>query len=526
MLRFIIILIAILNFILSNNDKNIELPIGMTDDEKLRIDEIFTMGRETDPPPIPIRNIAEYERMAGVLIRYPFGISTDIIAEISENVIIYCLVASSQQSSAISLMENNSVNMDNVEWILGETDSYWTRDYGPWWVVDGNRDISVVDFTYNRPRFNDNDAPLKLSNHLDVPYYASDIIHAGGNYMTDGMGIAASSDLVYDENNISQEDVHLIMENYYGISTYHVVDDPNNTYIDHIDCWGKYLSPTKVLIREVPDSHPQYDEIEEVAEYFSNTLNQWGEPWSLFRVWTPNNEPYTNSLLINEKVLVPITGGGHDDDALAQYELALPGYEVMGFTGSWESTDALHCRIKGIPDIQMLQVFHNPLNNGAEPNGSVYEFEVIVDDISQAGIIVDSMKVYWKTIASLNWSSDNLIKSDISEDNRWFGTIPALLDSGNIQYYIKTADSSGRVENNPMAGWHTFFAHPTEVCDAWSVGDVDNSGSLDIIDILFLSDFIMNNFSGICSNSVSDINNDNEITLLDLIFLVNIVVNS
>ena len=24
-----------------------------------------------------------------------------------------------------------------------------------------------------------------------------------------------------------------------------MVADPNNEYIDHIDCWGKYLSPTK-----------------------------------------------------------------------------------------------------------------------------------------------------------------------------------------------------------------------------------------------------------------------------------------
>ena len=41
----------------------------------------------------------------------------------------------------------------------------------------------------------------------------------------------------------------------------------NNTYIDHIDCWGKYISPTKVLIREVPDNHPQYDMIEETKLY-------------------------------------------------------------------------------------------------------------------------------------------------------------------------------------------------------------------------------------------------------------------
>ena len=181
--------------------------------------------------------------------------------------------------------------------------------------------------------------------------------------MTDGMGISASSSLVFEENEIPEADLLQLMETYYGIDTYHVIDDPNNSYIDHIDCWGKYLSPTKVLIREVPESHPQYDEIEETADYFADTLNQWGEPWELFRVWTPGDQPYTNSLILNEKILVPITGGSWDDEALAVYEVAFPGYEVLGFTGSWESTDALHCRVKGIPDLDMLQIFHNPLND-------------------------------------------------------------------------------------------------------------------------------------------------------------------
>ena len=314
-----LILSLFVSVILATNNSRGELPIGLTEDERTRIHEIYTMGRDTDPPSTPIRNVAEYERMEGVLIRYPFGISTTLIAEMSEDVTIYCLVSSSQQSAASNAMENGGANMDNLEFVVGPTDSYWTRDYGPWWVVNGERNMSIVDFTYNRPRPNDNDAPLKMSNHLDVPYYATDIVHAGGNYMTDGMGISASSSLVFEENEIPDADLLQLMENYYGIDTYHVIDDPNNSYIDHIDCWGKYLSPTKVLIREVPESHPQYDEIEETADYFADTLNQWGEPWELFRVWTPGDQPYTNSLILNEKILVPITEGSWDDEALAVY---------------------------------------------------------------------------------------------------------------------------------------------------------------------------------------------------------------
>ncbi|SVB28632.1 uncharacterized protein METZ01_LOCUS181486, partial [marine metagenome] len=243
----LVIILLILSVLSATDRFQGELPIGLTEEEKTRIHEIYSMGRDTDPPPLPIRNVAEYERMDGVLIRYPFGISTALVAEMSEDVMIYCLVSSTQQNSALNSMSNGGVNMDNVEFVVGSTDSYWTRDYGPWWVVDGNRNMSIVDFTYNRPRPNDNQAPYKMSIHLNVPYFATDLVHAGGNYMTDGLGISASTDLVLDENEIPDAQVLQIMEDYYGIETYHVVPDPNNTYIDHIDCWGKYLSPTKVL---------------------------------------------------------------------------------------------------------------------------------------------------------------------------------------------------------------------------------------------------------------------------------------
>ena len=58
-----------------------ELPIGLTEEEKNNIHIIYEMGRDTDPPIAPVRNIAEFERMSGVLIRYPFGISVEIIRE-------------------------------------------------------------------------------------------------------------------------------------------------------------------------------------------------------------------------------------------------------------------------------------------------------------------------------------------------------------------------------------------------------------------------------------------------------------
>ena len=340
-----------------------ELPIGFTEEEWNNRHLIQEMGYRTDPPPAPVRNIAEFEPMQGVLIRYPFGISTSIIREMAEDVTVYCLVSSGSQNSAYNSMNNAGVNMANVEFVLGTTDSYWTRDYGPWWVVDGNGDIGVVDFTYNRPRPNDNQAPFKMSEHLDVPYYSADFVSAGGNYMTDGFGISASTQIAYTENDECGTNdswsiplapctyIDDIMEDYYGINQYHVVADPNNEYIDHIDCWGKFLSSTKLMLRSVSTSHSQYDEIEDVVEYFESTTTVQGTPWEISRVYTPSDQPYTNSLILNNKVFVPIMNSSWDDDALAAYQEAMPSHEILPFTGSWYSTDGLHCRAKGIPDL-------------------------------------------------------------------------------------------------------------------------------------------------------------------------------
>ena len=83
-----------------------------------------------------------------------------------------------------------------------------------------------------------------------------------------------------------------------------------------------------------------------------------------------------------------------DDDAINAYELAMPGYEIIGVTGSWESTDALHCRVKGIPDLDMLQLFHNPLRDTVNLFiNEGYMINAVIDDLSKK-IMNDSIKIF------------------------------------------------------------------------------------------------------------------------------------
>jgi agmatine/peptidylarginine deiminase len=426
------------------------LPHEMTPEEKVLWDSSRPDVGRTDPPRGRVRQTAEFEAMEGVLIRYPLGISYDIVAEMSEDVIVYTIVSSrSVMNQAINNYQANGVNLDNCEFIIAPTDSYWTRDYGPWWITHGKASFSIVDFTYNRPRPNDDNIPGVVSRYFRVPKFEMDLIHAGGNYMTDGMGIAASTDLVLTENpDKTVADIEQIAQDFLGIHTYHIVPDPNGAYIDHIDTWGKFLDVDKILIREVPITHSQYDEIEATVAYFSDQISSYGTQYEIYRVYTPNDQPYTNSLILNDKVLVPMNNSIWDDDAIAAYEDAMPGYQVLGFTGSWVSTDALHCRARGIPDNGMLYIKHFPIINDQPTEQSIVINATIVP-YSGERLERGYPEILWKDSPGSSYISEPMTRVSRYQ---YEGSIPAQASEGNVYYYIHAEDMSGRVENHPFIG--------------------------------------------------------------------------
>ena len=101
-----------------------------------------------------------------------------------------------------------------------------------------------------------------------------------------------------------------------------------------------------------------------------------GENHGIIQGISPQNQPYTNSLILNDKVFVPITGSDWDEQALSTYQSAMPGYEywVWWILGIYR---CLALRIKGIPDLEMLQLFHNPINDSTYPG--VLGYDVLIE---------------------------------------------------------------------------------------------------------------------------------------------------
>lgn len=436
----------------------------LSPEEKALMQKQTRSFTETDPPVGEVRNIAEWEPMESVLIAYDsgFGIPLSLIAEMSQDCGVTTIVANaSEENYVMNIFNNNGVNTANCTFVHQDPNTYWTRDYSPWYITVDNSEVAIVNFPYNRPRPNDNDVPILMANELGMNLYGMDIEHTGGNYMCDGYGAAASTDLVWEENTgQTTTEIDQKVLDYLGIETYHVTLDPLDEYIKHIDCWGKFLDVDKVLITEVPVTDYRYDDYEAVASYFASQNCSWGYPYEVIRVqaadYYDNEEnPYTNSLILNNKVFVPQTGSDLDDDAIAVYEAAMPNYEIIGvYSTSWINSDALHCRTHGIPDRNMLEIRHMPIHGDLEFQEN-FTVEAEVFSIGGTPISSGYPKLYYRTNIG-DWQSETM---SLTSGTTYTADIPGMNGENTVDYYIEAQNDAGKYRVEPLTASldpHTF----------------------------------------------------------------------
>lgn len=412
----------------------------------------------TTPPGGKVRSIAEWEPSEGVIVGYSgqFGIPFTLISQMAQVAKVYTIVAS---ASAENTVRNqyiaNGIDTSNCVFVRGSLNSYWTRDYSPWFIADSAHNVAIVDFPYNRPRPDDDDVPALFANEFGIAMYGMNIKHTGGNYMSDGMGRAASTKLVITENtNLTAVQINNYMYDYLGIDKYYTIDDPMDDYIEHIDCWGKFLAPDKILLGKVPSNDPRFQDYEAIASFFATENSSYGKPYKVYRVYSPNGQPYTNSYILNNKVFVPLVttnGTPWNDSALNAYQQAMPGYDVVGvyaLSGKpWASSDALHCRVHEIPDRGMLYIKHYPLSGDVGQKNS-YEIRAEIIPYSKAPLINDSICIRFR------YNNGPWHKVLMTKDTGfvWVGMIPDSAINVEISYSIYASDLSIRRESHPYTG--------------------------------------------------------------------------
>ena len=439
---------------------------------------------ETPPPAGEVRFPAEYEPMQAVMIVYPLGIPIELVKEMAEDCKVITVATSFEQTYAKIDYQAAGVNMDNCEFLTATTNSYWIRDFGPWYIFNG-REAAIVDNIYNRPRPYDDDLPSYFAEYWDIEMFGMKVVHTGGNMMQDGFGVGVSDDIVITESvaeGITEEQVYERMKAYLGIDPYHVTIDPQGDYIAHVDCWGKFLAPDKIVLARVPESNPRYPYYEEVAEYFANTNCSWGYPYKVYRIDIPGGNvvsPYTNSLILNKKVLVPIgSNNTYNENALAVYREAMPGYEVIGFKNNdswigWLNTDALHCRTRGVMDFDMLYVDHRDVIFGQQEWRDSLAVTSKFVAYSGADLKQDSLLVYY-SIDGGEYMTAKMRPT--GNPDEYVAYIKGYQGNSKVDYYVFGADESGRRCQQPVFGVldpHTFTMEENIGLDENNVLDVE-----------------------------------------------------
>ena len=403
------IYIPIIISILSTHLCSQNLPRNLTGEEQSRLHEIGINRTITDPPDSIVYTPAEFDSVTGVIFAweaYP-TLLTDLIKEVAEDDTAWVVVDNtSEQNSVSNTLSNANVNMDRVVFQVIETNSVWVRDYGPWWIIEPENSLAIIDLVYNRPRPLDDTYPESAAGYFGINYYGLGLIEAGGNMLLDGQGAVIVSNVIFDgsqgfDPTLTQDQLEQYFLDYFGVHKVIVTPHLINDGTGHIDMFVKLINDSTIIVGEYENQsagYPgNYDICNQVASQLANETNGAGRPFNIVRMPMPpyNNGityTYINSLIVNNKVLVPIYGisteFANDDSVLALYETIMPGVEAVGFDCNQiiPANGAIHCIAMKVPALPETIACGNLMGDvNLDGRTNIYDILKLVD--LAAGII-------------------------------------------------------------------------------------------------------------------------------------------
>jgi agmatine/peptidylarginine deiminase len=346
-----------------------------------------------------------------------------------------------------------------------------------------------VDWIYNRNRPYDDLVPEKVAEYFNMNMHNTtqapwDLMATGGNFMSDGMGTAFSSELIVDENsggyawegfdgNVyypdhTLEEINNTLEEFMGIDNYIIMQNLPYDGIHHIDMHMKLLNEETLLIAEYPEGVADGPQIEANIQYVLENYNSaFGTPYEVIRIPSPpsssGNYPdnngyyrtYTNSVFVNNTVLVPFYRTEYDTIAQRIYEQALPGYNVVGIDVDNQGENlisysgAIHCITHSVGVNEPLLIQHQEL----EDSYPIEQYNVSASIQHQSGIA--SATLFWTTNLEEGYQSLSMTNTD---ENNWSAFIEENLSAPNsVYYYIEATANSGKTLSRPLPAPEAYF---------------------------------------------------------------------
>ncbi|MFT4601398.1 MAG: agmatine deiminase [Arenicella sp.] len=476
-----------------DNDLNVNLPKGMTDHEKLIMEDYLQSFNDrgiTTPPAFSnIRTAAEWEEVQALVITWTNQYNTiqSQIVDASQDeclVIIHC----TDSNSVKSILSGNGVPDTNIDYIEVDYNSVWIRDYGANTMYNNYvEDLFLVDWMYNRPRPDDDIIPDAYAAHLGLDLYSmtsspNNIMSTGGNWMSDGDKIAFSSELVLDENdgngpyalsypNHSENQLDQLFQDWMGINDYIKMTVLPYDDIHHIDMHMKIIDEQTLLIGEYPAGVSDGPQIEANLQYvLGNFTTKFGTPFDVHRIVQPpstgGNYPgpgnayyrtYANQTFVNNTILLPTYRTEFDTVALNKFAEIMPGYNIVsidvdnGGENLIASGGAIHCITHTVGVNDPIYISHQKLED-TNDDTNPYPASAFVKH--KDGITGSS--IWYKT--SIGGTYSEVTMTNTSGDD-WDGLIPAQADGTTVYYYIEGTAVGGKQVTHPIpapTGYHKF----------------------------------------------------------------------
>jgi agmatine/peptidylarginine deiminase len=466
------------------------------------------------------RMAAEWEPAAGALVVWPLAIPYRLVIELAKDDQLFTLVQDEKnRRDAIKWFLSWGMDTSKVKFIFARQgeDAWWVRDWGPPAVFSPEGKMKLADGKYiystplsglacddslwffNKPADNkiiltetDDRATKQIGKELNLEVLNLPFINTGGNVMTDGQGTAFSTCILTNENRfdgLSDEKFFALNKQLLGIEHYNILSNFGKRDIQHIDCFMKLLDEERILVSEPPANHGLHEIYENIVNNELSKLKTiYGRPYQVLRIKTYRYDnrtrfkellaAYTNSLILNKTIYVPLFGIPGDSIALKRWAEVMPGYQIKGFEFKlenepcladkakehykgmpigWYESDALHCRTRAVWDTDMVYMSVKRIDAKISPGGNNTVFVTIID-YSKKGLKAGSPKLYWRLKGEYRW---NEVVLNSTENNTHFhADIPFNKAGNQIEYYVSANSNSGRNEAMPRtapAGFYSFL---------------------------------------------------------------------
>lgn len=284
---------------------------------------------------------------------------TEIVKNIAPGELVRIIVQSPKdQSKAYRCLERAHVNLDNVQFIIAETDRGWMRDSSPAFVKSGKK-VAAVKFNFNgwakygnwkKDKFIPGILAENLKlNLIEAQHNSRAVVLEGGAIDSNGCGtLLTTEECLLDDKiqtrnpGFTKADYEIIFKKYLGIKNViwlgcGIAGDDTHGHVD--DLCRFVNKDTVVLCREDNPRDENHEILEENRERLKEAKLEDGSTLNVVELPLPKPlhfeelrlpASYANFYIANNAVLVPTFNDPNDRIALNIIKDFFPEREVVG----------------------------------------------------------------------------------------------------------------------------------------------------------------------------------------------------